>query len=66
MMKAYTHGQGKTRDVRAEPCLHKASALAHGQAHTTHQRKLCYKRAFAVKEWVGLVRGGVIEDFRQG
>ena len=38
---------------------------APGEAHTTHQSKLCYKRAFYSGEgmgrgweWVGLVKGG--------
>ena len=59
--------KGKQETRGGEPCLHKASALAIrcGEAHTSHQRKLCYKRAFDSGEgmgrgweWVGLVWGG--------
>ena len=66
VMKAYTHGQGKTRDERGEtmPSQGFSTSDACGEAHTTHQRKLCYKRAFDSGEgmgrgweWVGLVRG---------
>ena len=60
MMKAYTRGQGKTKDERGEPCLHKASTLAMCMArHTLHTSANFATNAHltAVKEWVGV--GGV-------
>ena len=67
MIKAYTRGQGKTRDERGGtmPSQVFSTSDARGEAHTTRQRKLCYKRAFDSGEgmgrgweWLGLVRGG--------